>query len=147
MSPHGHETALWGPIELFLTLIAAAATALLLGQFGVMLREPLVKAKGDVAGLSKRIAARFFDRSIETQSGCTHCIFCFAGASRTKLLAPIFGPVPHLRGPDFILVGQTVISLVAASLWPGFDRLTTDAPDGPRCAPHCEDRGNVHYLF
>ena len=28
-----HETALWGPIELFLTLIAAVATALLLGLF------------------------------------------------------------------------------------------------------------------
>src|SRR5580704_4960904 len=37
--------------------------------------------------------------------------------------------------------------IVRCSLWPGFDRLTTDAPDGPRCAPRCEDRGNVHYLF
>src|SRR5215471_473567 len=24
--------------------------------------------------------------------------------------------------------------IVRCSLWPGFDRLTTDAPDGPRCA-------------
>ena len=22
-----------------------------------------------------------------------------------------------------------------------------DANDRPRCAPHCGDRGNVHYLF
>src|SRR6516225_847304 len=37
--------------------------------------------------------------------------------------------------------------IIRCSLWPGFDRLTTDAPDGPRCAPHCEDGSNVHYLF
>src|ERR1700732_2576146 len=37
--------------------------------------------------------------------------------------------------------------IVRGSLWPGFDRLTADTPDGPRCAPHCECGGNVHYLF
>jgi hypothetical protein len=73
------------------------------------------------------------------------------------ILAPLPATVPHGRlmasldlirpaicdGPD--LVGHFV--LVAASLWPGFGRLTTDAPDGPRYALHCEDRGNVLYLF
>src|SRR5262249_100819 len=40
---------------------------------------------------------------------------------------------------------------VRCSLWPGFDGLTTDAPNGPPacflCAPRVRMGSNVHYLF
>src|ERR1700735_2426580 len=50
------------------------------------------------------------------------------------------------RLTDFCYSSKGAVQVIPL-LWPGFDRLTTDSPDGPRCAPHCEDRGNVHYLF
>ena len=44
MSPHGHETALRGPIELFHALIAAAATAVVRREHTAVVCEAFHRA-------------------------------------------------------------------------------------------------------